>query len=814
MTFKYIYFSFILLFSISASNAQSTVENTFNEELANTHENQDWIPGLLNASSNPLYNMIVFNGRIFSWNMRGENQVAKIVDGIDWHSNIKQWNGEHLFTSMNYAFKKKEILINGSFSNNGYWTYPTLNLLSSENINDKKSITISSNFSNTANVSQTKSISLISKWVLPTEKLHATFAIKYEDAPIGIAPIGFKQSVNLFFSIDKKLPYNQNIGLTFLWNYLDRGKAATSVYESYLLSGQRTYSPNWGWYHQQLYYPNTIQINVPLVIIRYQKKWNENNFLTINNGLIVGKESQSNLEWNHTADPRPDYYKYLPSYIADSAVRLRLHDWYLAHPQEMQIHFDQLENINIGTTNKRSFYIVNQQNNQLWMMHGSLLFSHFFKNKLSLQSGVDYALDQVHNYNTIKDLLGGQFYYNYNTWMNDDNITLSFQNDINHPNKQIKQGENWGADYRIQSFQCKPWIQFQKQGPIFEAAIAMGMGIEGLNRTGYNQNGLYLDSKGKSVYHYFSTADAKGQLLYKLNGRLYFRTIVFAKWEAPNYQSVFVDPDINANTTPYLLQERKYGADLSVFYRAPKFKTSLSVYHQLAYDASDNKMFYHDAYALFVYGVIGNINIVQNGFEFVAETNLLENIKVNYVSTFSNSYFANNPNYQYLNVNDLQKKESGLLQLKNLTNTNAPKVVQSISLLYQPSFGFTLGFTSVFAQERAVLPNLFRRSQLVKDKLDPITWGQIQKLTLLEDQVTINAFISKSFQYKAAKNNTTIYKWNMSLSGRNLLNALIPVLAYEQTRFDYLKFNKDKFAIKYLMDAGTSCSLRFQLQIQ
>ena len=69
------------------------------------------------------------------------------------------------------------------------------------------------------------------------------------------------------------------------------------------------------------------------------------------------------------------------------------------------------------------------------------------------------------------------------------------------------------------------------------------------------------------------------------------------------------------------------------------------------------------------------------------------------------------------------------------------------------------------------------------------------------------------FQF-IAKNTKKRYRWNASISARNILNTLIPVIAYEQTRFDYIRFNKEKFPIKYLMDAGASYSIRIQLQIQ
>ena len=806
----------ILVFSILAGSLEAQVvnENSTQEGDAFTQWNAEWIPSLLNASANPLYNLIIYNGRIFSWNVRGESQSTKIVDGINWHSIIGQWSGDHLFTGMNYIFKKNELLLNGTFSNSGYFNAPIVNMLSTENKIQKKSVIFYGNFSNTSNTNNLKSIAVQFNSGLLSKNLYSNFAVKVEEAPLGVLPNGFKKLVNVFFSVDKIVNINTNIGISVIWNLTDQGRAATTSSEMYALSQHSAYSPNWGWYHNKAYFPSTRQTNVPVIAFRYQQKWNTRTVLEINNGLILGKEARSNLEWTNTADPRPDYYKYLPSYISDTALSGQLRNWYLQHPQNLQINFDQLEHINKASTAKRSFYIVNQENSALLMIHGSMQLTHTLKQNVNIQIGVQYALDQIHFYNTIKDLIGGNFFYNYNGWMNDDSLAISFQNDINQPNKKILQGEKWGADYTMRSFHANPWIQVQKQGPIFELGVALGYGFEGIERIGHNQNGLYVNSKGRSGFQNFISADIKTQLLYKYNGRMYLRSILYAQWSAPNYQSIFLDPAINAYASPYTLQEQKYGADLTFFYRAPNFKSSLSLYQKLAFNETENKIFYHDAYALFVYGLIGNIHSIQNGVEFEMEKNLIENLKLTYASTISNSYFMDNPNYQFLDVNNLQVKESGLLQIKNLPKSNGPKFVNAISLIYQPVYSVTFGLTTVYAQERPVSLNLFRRSEWLKNKIDPITWSQIQKITVLQDHFVVNAFIAKFFQFKSSNNINKVYRWNLSASARNILNTSIPIIAYEQTRFDYLRFNKDKFAIKYLMDAGASYSLRIQLQIQ
>lgn len=813
MRFKIIFLFIHLLFFNSNAHTQIANENIVQEEEVYAPSTVDWVPSMLNATVNPLYNFVTFNGRIFSWNLRGETQNAKIVDGINWHSNIRQWSGDRLFTSISNVFKRNELLLNGSHSKNGYWAFPSLTLLSTENNQEKKSITIANSFSATQQTNNLKTVTVIYRSGEMRNQIKLSAALKLEDAPFGVLPNGYKQALNMFLSIDKKLNHLSSIGVSLFWNIGDQGRAATTTNEVLALSQQRAYSPNWGWYQQKVFFPSTRQTNTPIITLRYQKRWNERSTLIVNNGIVLGKESNSNLEWTRAADPRPDYYKYLPSFIADTVLGNQLREWYLQHPESLQINFDRLAHINKSSVGGRSFYVVNQENNALFMMHGNVQFSNNLKPTLNFQIGIHYAWDQIHFYNTMKDLLGGNFFYNYNGWMNDDSLALSFQQDVLYPNKKIKQDEKWGADYLMRSFQTRPWIQMQKLGPKVEASIAVGYSVDGLVRVGYNQNGLFANSIGNSGFHYFSNADAKSQVIYKINGRIYCRTILFAQWLAPKHLSVYLDPEINIATSPYAMQAQRYGADFSVFYRSPNLKSTISWFRNLHNHVAENRMFYHDAYALFVYGSIGNMQSANTGIEFSLETSLFQNLKLNYATTYNSSYYLQNANYQYVDINNLQVKESGWLQIKNLPSSNSPKIVNAISLIYQPVFGYTLGLTAIHANERSVSPSLFRRSDWVKNKVDPITWGQIRQVELLADQFAINAFASIFFQTKIV-NTSRLYRWNMSVSARNILNIVIPVIAYEQTRFDYLRFNKNKFPLKYLMDAGTSVSLRIQLQIQ
>jgi hypothetical protein len=580
----------------------------------------------------------------------------------------------------------------------------------------------------------------------------------------------------------------------------------------YTLSGQSIYQPNWGWYQEQMYFPSTRQTNVPILSMRYEKQWSETAYLKMSNAFAIGSQSQSSLEWNKTADPRPDYYRYLPSYVSDPFMRNSLTDWYVQHPDQLQIQFDKLAKTNQASFDKQSFYIVNQQSSSLLLIRGAILYYNALSPSFNFSAGVNYAFDQIHYYNIIKDLLGGSYYYNYNGWINDDGAVDNFQNDITRPDRKIKQGERWGADYTMRAATARPWLQMKRELARTETTFGMGYEMQGLQREGFNKNGLFPGiSKSVSDFIFMPSWDLKGQLVYKFSGRLYLRSILFNQWQSPSEESVFINPELHPVISPNMQAEIKNGIDFTLFYRSPYVKYSASVYWKNRQHQSLQKMFYHDAYAAFVYGLVGQMNTLASGVEMTTEVNIFSNFQLSLVTTIEKNNFTSNPVYQLLYVNDLHKLESGMLNLKELPVDNNPSLANALSIQYQPAFSIRFGATMLYAQYRPVAIDYFRRSETVKSRIDAYSWSKLLQASLLPDAGILNAYVSKSFQYKTLKG---MQRWFLSLSVRNALNSVVPVIAYEQSRFDYLHFDSSKFAQKFLMNQGVTYTFRIQLQIQ
>ena len=82
--------------------------------------------------------------------------------------------------------------------------------MSSENTQEKKSITLSNSFSVTPQINNLKSVTAIYRTGLLSNKIKLSAAIKIEDAPLNVLPNGYKKAMHIFFKV-MHCPMNYNL---------------------------------------------------------------------------------------------------------------------------------------------------------------------------------------------------------------------------------------------------------------------------------------------------------------------------------------------------------------------------------------------------------------------------------------------------------------------------------------------------------------------------------------------------------------------------------------------------------------------------
>ena len=772
----------------------------------------NWVPTLLSASSLPIYNLSQFNGFVFSWVPRGQSSNrGSYIDGINWQSKIGAWDFFNSYAGMYKAFHSMDMVSSFEYSKLGFGDPGSVNYLTANTRFLKKAVNVATRFSNSSFVYEGQF--QLNSGPIKNRRWSYQFNAVFQQAPMGLIPNGFKKLTGIAFSVDKQLKQAQSIGMTIWWDHVTQGKISPSVQEAFDLSTQRNYNPSWGWYKGKPFYPNQKSGDVPVTYFRYEKKWREKAILQMQIGVAVGVQKKSQMDWTNTLDPRPDYYKYLPSYSKDSLLRKQLVDWFTSNPQALQIDFDHLEKINQSNGTHQSFYIVNTKVARVQLLRLSMRLQYQFPLEWSGQIGLHAAKDVIRNSNVIENLLGGNYFLNYNGWVDDNGSATNFQNEIRLPDQKIKVGQTWGGDYALQNTQVQLWGQLYKQMAKYEFGVSLKFEENRFHRTGYNQNGLFpMEALGQAHLLSFPSYGLKAQYLYKFSGRFYAKTILFQQTNAPNSSEIYLDPAVHPYTASFILPALHRGIDLALYYRGVYTKMNASIFWQSIENASEKNLFYHDHFFAFVYGMLGQMQSIHKGFELGMETQFGGPFQLSAVSSFGRYFIANNPLYEIRLVNDLYKVESGVLQLQGLPATSNPQSVQAISIQYQPDYSSRISITGVYSMKRSIDYNYFRRSILLRNQINnEANWNLIQSEKYLPNQWVFNAFMSKQYVFNVKSKKQQI---RFSASIRNVLNTLIPLFSFEQSRFDYAAFRLEKFPLKYMYDQGTTYALGAQLQIQ
>jgi len=176
----------------------------------------------------------------------------------------------------------------------------------------------------------------------------------------------------------------------------------------------------------------------------------------------------------------------------------------------------------------------------------------------------------------LAHLLGAKYYLNYNSWVDDDGLSTAFQNDLQNPDRKIKEGESWGANYSLYNQKIYAWTSLNGATPFLEWGLGMQMNFDQFQRKGIYQNGLFPDlSKGQSETAFFPSYQYQTYLRYKFNGRWYLTTRLSQEWEAPDASDLYMDPANHAIQNPFLLPLIHLDTELKLQFMGSNIKASV-----------------------------------------------------------------------------------------------------------------------------------------------------------------------------------------------------------------------------------------------
>ncbi|MEG2666436.1 MAG: carboxypeptidase-like regulatory domain-containing protein, partial [Bacteroidales bacterium] len=257
-----------------------------------------------------------------------------------------------------------------------------------------------------------------------------------------------------YAAVEKRFGTTHSLNLTAFGSPTKRGQQGGSYQEVYDLMGSNYYNPNWGYQDGKVRNARIRQTFTPTFLLTWDFTPDTKTKLTTTASYQFGRYGTTALNWYDAPDPRPDYYRYLPSYQTDPVIADLVADLWKNSTNKSQIDWNALYQVNYtqNEQGKQAKYIVEDRRNDVNDFTFNSVLNRELTEHIQLNAGLRIRNSISHNFKTISDLLGGTYWRDIDQFAERDfsSNAIEIQNDINNPNRKVKEGDIFGYDYNIQ----------------------------------------------------------------------------------------------------------------------------------------------------------------------------------------------------------------------------------------------------------------------------------------------------------------------------------------------------------------------------
>ncbi|MCF8368463.1 MAG: TonB-dependent receptor [Bacteroidales bacterium] len=638
----------------------------------------------------------------------------------------------------------------------------------------------------------------------------------------------FYDAYSYFLAAEKKINKNHSIGIIGFGAPNRSGRNGGSVDEAYQYAGTNYYNPYWGYQNGQKRNSRIGNYNQPMISLSHYWTLPDKSELTSSVYYSFGSVQSTALDWYNVADPRPDYYRNLPSYEDEFNGLTQQEKLYLWEndPTYRQLNFDTMY-----FYNRKNLYTIDDVDGVAGKTHTGMLSSYIIENRINdksdfgfnfnhkkelndnviLSSGLNLTWFKTNQYKVVEDLLGGEFYLNIDKYAERDNVGNSprLQNDLNHPNPVVGVGDKFGYDYTGNVNKYNLFVKSDFSYGKIDFFLSASLSYDQMWRTGHMRNGKFPnDSYGDSEKQNFFNYGAKGGLTYKITGRHLLNGNAVYMTRAPFFRTSYISPRTRNQVVDGLTNEKILSGDASYIYRSPYLQARVSVYYAKFIDQVYSRSFYHDVLNDFVnYQMVG-VDVVHYGTEIGLESKVTQNFTLYGVLATGQYFYDSRPTATISADNSAQVLENRTVYLKNYHVGGFPQTAMSGGIKYRSSSYIFAGVNINYYDDIYIDLNPDRRTAEAVANYAPDYSDRdlVLDQEKFEPGLTVDANIGKSWRID--------YKYYISLNFS--INNLFDIQdfafgGYEQYRYDPFDINKypPKYFYLYGRQYYLNISFRF-----
>jgi hypothetical protein len=264
---------------------------------------------------------------------------------------------------------------------------------------------------------------------------------------------------------------------------------------------------------------------------------------------------------------------------------------------------------------------------------------------VKVNGGVNYRWNRTEFFKSMYDLMGGDFWVDVDQFAERDfpNST-AIQNDLNNPNRIIKEGDKYGYDYFAHTQTGSAWAVANFNMGKFDGYLGGDIGFTSFYRDGLYKKGLFPDnSYGKSKTLSFLSYTAQAGANYQITGNHIVSANVNYIQRAPYFQSAFISPRTRNTTVSDLVPEKILAIDASYTLRMSNVKLRLGGFFTQITDRSEVMTFYDDYYRAMSNFALSGVSQRHMGVEFGADVYVWNGFSVKSAVAYGDYKYTSNP---------------------------------------------------------------------------------------------------------------------------------------------------------------------------
>ncbi len=624
----------------------------------------DDAPTILFGSNDPYTDIASFGFSNIRFKNRGYTNESQdvLLSGVKMNDAITGYSPYSLWSGLNEAMRSKETTIGVQTSDYGYGGYNGVTNLSAM----------------PSDVRTGWRFSALTNSALYRLRLMATYASGELDNGWSYA---FNVSARLggndwvkgvyyrnfayYAGVEKKFDDVHRLSLVTFAAPGQRGAQNASTQEVYDLMGDNMYNSNWGYQNGKVRNARVRKTFEPVTILKYTATPSDNLEASATFLWRTGKNGYTAMDWYDASDPRPDYYRNLPSYFYMENEDYNRNNpekyawakdaWEQGYADYTHLNWDRLYNVNKNNYDeygmRRSKYVIEERRVDQNDIHLNANVKWMAGKMFTLTGGISYRWNRTEYYKILDDLLGGAYYMNIDQFAERDfaSSPAMVQNDLDYYMRHgdaetIHLGDKYGYDYYAHVRNADIWANGNFDFGALEGFVALKGGYSRFWREGLVRKGLFaglddngneiiydgqvltsyemvngerkaITSKGRSETADFFTYSAKLGLQYQFTGghRVYANAGYFN--DAPTFSQSFISPRTRNSLVPNLETMKTMSADINYQYSNNGYNVRITGFLTKIKDQTDMMSFYDDSQNSFTNFAMSGIDQRHMGIE-------------------------------------------------------------------------------------------------------------------------------------------------------------------------------------------------------